>query len=210
MPQKLQMTLIRCALMLAMGCLAVGCRAQIPVNPTVYTCPVTTGTAYTPLNQTTPATGTSYSDTTATAGEWCYIAQSVLGGQSSAPSNTAGPVNFLSTDQSVAVSWTAPTSGPTPSGYAVSRAPATASTILAPTLSTSPTVSGNVKPALPEMPAAQLTYLDSTVAEGQSYDYIVESVDASGIDSAPSNIATAIVPGDAPGPITITIQVSAT
>jgi len=34
--------------------------------------------------------------------------------------------------------------------------------------------------------------VDSSVQDGQTYDYIVESVDAAGVTSAPSN--TAVVP----------------
>lgn len=40
----------------------------------------------------------------------------------------------------------------------------------------------------------QLTYMDTTVQSGQSYDYIVESVDASGFTSAPSNTASVTIP----------------
>jgi fibronectin type 3 domain-containing protein len=41
---------------------------------------------------------------------------------------------------------------------------------------------------------AQTTYVDTGVQNGQTYDYIVESVDASGIESAPSNTATIPIP----------------
>jgi hypothetical protein len=40
----------------------------------------------------------------------------------------------------------------------------------------------------------QTTYVDSTVQAGLSYDYIVESVDSSGLESVPSNEAGAAVP----------------
>ncbi len=40
----------------------------------------------------------------------------------------------------------------------------------------------------------QTNYSDTTVQDGQSYDYIVESVDASGVESAPSNTATVVIP----------------
>lgn len=55
------------------------------------TCPATTGTAYTPLNQGAPASGTVYNDMTATGLTVCYIAQTAQGGAVSQPSNTAGP-----------------------------------------------------------------------------------------------------------------------
>ncbi len=38
----------------------------------------------------------------------------------------------------------------------------------------------------------QTAYTDTTVTDGLTYDYIVESVDAEGITSVPSN--TAVVP----------------
>jgi hypothetical protein len=40
----------------------------------------------------------------------------------------------------------------------------------------------------------QTSYVDTGVQDGQSYDYIVESVDSSGIESAPSNTATVPIP----------------
>lgn len=40
----------------------------------------------------------------------------------------------------------------------------------------------------------QTSYVDLTVGAGQTYDYIVESVDASGNTSAPSNMASATLP----------------
>lgn len=55
-------------------------------------CPATTGTAYTPLNQSTPATGLTYTDTTAAGLNVCYIAQTVQGVAVSVASNTAGPL----------------------------------------------------------------------------------------------------------------------
>jgi fibronectin type 3 domain-containing protein len=40
----------------------------------------------------------------------------------------------------------------------------------------------------------QTTYVDSTVQSGQSYDYIVKSVDSSGVESTSSNQAAATIP----------------
>jgi fibronectin type 3 domain-containing protein len=40
----------------------------------------------------------------------------------------------------------------------------------------------------------QTTYSDTTVASGTSYDYYVESVDSSGVESAPSSITSVLVP----------------
>lgn len=122
---------------------AIGCHAQVPSNPTVYTCPASSGTAYTPLNQASPATGLTYTDSKPASGEYCYIVQSVVSstGQISIPSNVAGPV-ALDGVKSTLLSWSAPTTGPAPTGYVISRAPALASTLGAPAL-TSPSVAGN-------------------------------------------------------------------
>lgn len=112
-----------------------GCHGQIPPNPTAYTCPASSGTIYTPLNQSTPAAGLTFTDSKPAAGVYCYIAQSTLGTQVSNPSNTAGPLTLSGTN-STSLTWSAPGSGPVPSGYVISRAPAIASTILAPALGT--------------------------------------------------------------------------
>jgi hypothetical protein len=40
----------------------------------------------------------------------------------------------------------------------------------------------------------QTTYVDSTVQDGQSYDYIIESVDAEGVESAPTSPSEVIIP----------------
>ena len=40
----------------------------------------------------------------------------------------------------------------------------------------------------------QTAYSDTTVQAGQTYDYIVESVDAEGNSSAPSNMASVAIP----------------
>jgi hypothetical protein len=77
----------------------------------------------------------------------------------------------------VNLSWDAPTSSPDPvAGYIVYRSPSGASLYV----QLNPTV------------VTQTAYVDSNVQDGQTYDYIVESVDAAGIVSVPSN--TAVVP----------------
>jgi fibronectin type 3 domain-containing protein len=40
----------------------------------------------------------------------------------------------------------------------------------------------------------QTTYVDSVVQSGQTYDYVVKSVDSSGVESSPSNMSSATVP----------------
>jgi hypothetical protein len=50
---------------------------------------------YTPLNQSNPATGTTYADISAAGGTWCWVGQTVQGAAISAPSNTTGPLTVL-------------------------------------------------------------------------------------------------------------------
>ena len=79
----------------------------------------------------------------------------------------------------VNLSWQAPSSSSDPvSGYNVYRSPSGASSYQ------------QVNPSM----LTGTTYTDSTVQAGQNYDYIVESVDASGVESAPSNTASAAIP----------------
>jgi len=84
-----------------------------------------------------------------------------------------------SASHEVDLSWAAPTSSSTAvAGYNVYRA--TTGTSSYQQLNTSL--------------ATATTYVDSNVQSGQSYDYMVKSVDSSGATSAPSNIATALIP----------------
>jgi len=79
----------------------------------------------------------------------------------------------------VNLSWEAPTSSPDPvAGYNVYRSPDGASTYQ----------------QLNTAVVTQTTYVDTGVQSGQTYDYIVESVDASGMESAPSNTAAVPIP----------------
>ncbi len=41
---------------------------------------------------------------------------------------------------------------------------------------------------------AQLTYVDTTAVSGQSYNYVVKAVDASGVESTPSNMTSVTIP----------------
>jgi hypothetical protein len=121
------MTRILIALLLAP--LTAGC--QVQPNPTTYSCPPSGGTAYAPLNQANPTAALTYQWTPA-AGTYCIVAQSILGSAVSVPSNTAGPVT--ATGAPLTASWTAPGTGPAPSGYVVSMAPAVQTTLGSPTL----------------------------------------------------------------------------
>jgi hypothetical protein len=79
----------------------------------------------------------------------------------------------------VNLSWEAPTSSTDPvAGYNVYR-------------SLSGTASYTL---LNSAVVTQTTYVDSNIQDGQTYDYIVVSVDASGIESAPSNMAAFPIP----------------
>jgi hypothetical protein len=80
---------------------------------------------------------------------------------------------------SVSVAWSAPSTSSDPvASYNIYRSPTGASTYQ---------LMGSVN-------NSQLTYSDGTVQNGQTYDYIVESVDSSGVDSVPSNVATVTIP----------------
>ena len=79
----------------------------------------------------------------------------------------------------VSLSWSAPGSSADPvAGYNVYRAPSGSSNyqLLNATVDT------------------QTTYVDSTVQNGLTYDYVVESVDASGVQSVASSMAVATIP----------------
>ena len=77
---------------------------------------------------------------------------------------------------SVTLTWTASTS--TVSGYNVYRS----------------TVSGGPYTKLTGSPIAATTYMDMSVAAGQTYFYVVTSVDTSGVESANSAEVSALVP----------------
>ena len=86
----------------------------------------------------------------------------------------------VSASYEVDLTWNAPTSSPDPVvGYNVYRSPSGASLriqILNPSVVTT------------------TAYADETALDGQTYDYIVESVDASGNQSVPSNMGQPAVP----------------
>jgi hypothetical protein len=79
----------------------------------------------------------------------------------------------------VNLTWDAPSSSPDPvAGYNVYRAPS----------------GGTSYQQVNASVVTQTTYVDATAQAGQNYEYIVESVDASGNTSAPSNMAGVVVP----------------
>jgi hypothetical protein len=79
----------------------------------------------------------------------------------------------------VNLNWDAPTnSTDTIAGYNVFRSPS----------------GGSSYAQLNSSVVTQTTYVDGAVQNGQTYDYIVESVDASGAESVPSNTAAVTIP----------------
>jgi hypothetical protein len=80
---------------------------------------------------------------------------------------------------SVTLTWDAPVSSPDPvANYAVYRASGGSTSYQ----------------SLGSTPANQTTYVDNAVVSGQTYDYVVRSVDASGVQSSPSNVTAATIP----------------
>ena len=85
----------------------------------------------------------------------------------------------VSATYQVDLNWDSPTSSPDPvAGYNVYRSPSGASSYQ----------------QLNTAAVTQTTYVDTGVQSGQTYNYIVESVDASGVTSSPSNMAAVPVP----------------
>ena len=100
---------------------------------------------------------------------------------SNSSTNPTATIGLSATAESVEVNlaWDAPSSTSDPvAGYNVYRAP-----------------SGSTSyQLLSSVSSSQLTYTDTTVQAGVTYDYIVESVDASGVTSSPSNMASVVLP----------------
>ncbi len=98
--------------------LAIGCHAQVPPTNHVVDlswtapsgctgctfvisrapaasgiCPPSNASNYAPLNQNAPVSGTTYTDSSASGLNACYIAQTLQGAAVSVPSNTVGPLS---------------------------------------------------------------------------------------------------------------------
>jgi hypothetical protein len=85
----------------------------------------------------------------------------------------------ISATYDVNLSWDAPTGSTDPvAGYNVYRSPSGSSSYV------------QINTAV----VTQTTYVDTGVQSGQTYDYIVESVDASGNTSSPSTMAAVPIP----------------
>jgi hypothetical protein len=77
----------------------------------------------------------------------------------------------------VDLSWNAPTAAPDVAGYNIYRAAGTGSLAL-----------------MNSSLDSSLTYVDKTVVSGTSYNYVVKSVDSTGMESVPSNQITVTIP----------------
>lgn len=85
----------------------------------------------------------------------------------------------------VTLTWDAPVNSPDPvAAYEVFRAPSGSTAYQS--------LTGNAPST------ATLTYIDGTVLPSTTYNYIVESVDAQGNLSSPSNVASATLPSSLP------------
>lgn len=100
---------------------------------------------------------------------------------SNASTGTTSVIALSGTGSAYAVglSWDAPASTPVAIvGYNIYRSPSGSSTY--------ELVNSSVE--------AQTAYTDSSVQSGQTYDYIIESVDNAGVESAPSTMASVVIP----------------
>ncbi len=177
----------------AFGNVTVNTPATLPVTlASTGTAPVTinsaalTGTGYTMSGATFPVTlNPSLAvtlevqfDPTATG-----TAAGQLTIQSNSSTNGTAVISLSGTAENVThevdLSWDAPSSSPVPIvGYNIYRSPGGSTAYQL--------VNSSVD--------SQTTYVDSTVQAGSTYGYIVESVDSSGVESVPSNEATATIP----------------
>jgi hypothetical protein len=127
----------------------------------------------------TATLGAEFDPTTADAvtGTLTIVSNSSTG--SSTVITLTGTGETASSSYEVNLTWDAPTSSSDPvAGYNVYRSPS----------------SGTSYQQLNASAITQTSYVDTAVQAGQVYDYIVESVDASGVTSAPSNMASATIP----------------
>jgi fibronectin type 3 domain-containing protein len=146
------------------------------------------GTGFTVSGATLPLTLTTNQTATLTVQFDPTTAGSATGTLTIVSTSTTNPTDVIAlsgTGVSVAyqvnLAWNAPTSSTDPvAGYNVYRAPSGSTSYQQ--INTS------------ELSQSTTTYVDSSVLNGQTYDYIVESVDASGETSAPSNMAAVPIP----------------
>jgi Abnormal spindle-like microcephaly-assoc'd, ASPM-SPD-2-Hydin len=110
----------------------------------------------------------------AATGQLAITSNSTTGGTADVALSGTGTAVAHSVD----LSWTAPSNSPDPvAGYNIYRA-----------------ISGGSFALLNSSQDTSITYVDSTVVSGTTYNYYVESVDFSGVESVPSNEITAAIP----------------
>jgi hypothetical protein len=152
------------------------------VAPFAVSAAATSGLAINLISTTTTVCSVSGITVTVLAAGTCSITASQAGNANVAAAASVTQsfaVTQTAPATGVELTWDAPTSSADPvAGYNVYRAPGGSSAYQL------------VNAAI----ETQTTYVDNTVVGGQTYDYIVESVDSSGVQSAPSNMAGITVP----------------
>ena len=145
-----------------------------------------TGTGYTLTEPTLPAVlttgqtitlGVQFDPTTTglANGQLTVNSTSSTGGTALIPLSGTG----MAASYAVNLSWNAPTNSPVPVvGYNVYRAPSNSSTYQ----------------LLNSSVDAETNYMDSSVTSGETYDYVVESVDNLGVQSAPTSPVSVTIP----------------
>ena len=178
----------------AFGNVTVNTAAELPVTlSSTGTAPVTinsatlTGSGFTLSGATFPVTlnpslavtlEVQFDPTAAAAATGQLTIQSNSSTNSTVTISVSGSGEAVQQHQ-VDLSWAAPSSSPVQiTGYNIYRAPGGSTSYQ----------------QLNSSVVTQTTYVDSTVQASSSYDYYVESVDSSGVQSAPSNQVAASVP----------------
>jgi len=117
--------------------------------------------------------------TGAATGQLTITSNSSTSGNAVISLSGTGETGSSGTPGEVNLTWVAPANSPDPvAGYNVYRSASGAYSFA----------------QLNSSVVTQTTYVDTTAQTGQAYDYIVESVDASGTTSAPTNIASVNIP----------------
>jgi hypothetical protein len=176
---------------LAFGDVALNTASTQSVTLTATgTAPVTisaatlTGTGFTLANASLPMTLNPSQSVTLNvqfdpAAAGAVTGQLTITSNSSSGASTVVALSGTGTTYEVALTWEAPATSADPvAGYNIYRSPSGSSTY--------ELVNSSVQ--------TLTAYTDNTVQTGQTYDYVVESVDATGNESAPSTTASVVIP----------------